>query len=83
MMLVADTGYLLLPLLSDPPATREGLREAGGRGYARARVLYGGWGVPVLSAEELRAEVEGAGFAFVRLVTLPTARGLVMRCPED
>ncbi len=76
-------GYLLLSLLSDPPATREGLREAAGRGYARARVLYGGWGVPVLSAEELRAEAERAGFEFVRLVALPGARGLLARRPED
>ena len=75
-------GYLIMPLLPDPPATREALREAAGRAYTRARVLYGGWGVPVQTSEEVRAEVEAAGFAFVRFVALPGARGMLARRPE-
>jgi SAM-dependent methyltransferase len=76
-------GYLGMPLLPDPPVTREELREPSGRAYARARVLYGGWGIPVQTAEEVRAEVEAAGFTFIRFMALPAARGLLARRPED
>jgi hypothetical protein len=74
-------GRLLMPLLMRPPEPGA-LREDAGRRYSKARVLYGGWGIPVVTAEELRAETETARFEYVRASTTAGVRVLLMRRPE-
>ena len=75
-------GYLGMPLLGEMPASTEALREAPGRHAAVGKLVYSSWRVPVRSAEELRAEVEAAGFEFVRVASFSGSRGLIARVPE-
>lgn len=74
-------GYLVTSLLTDPPSTPEGIRQPLGRDYAWRRLLYGGAGIPVLSSAEVRAEVEAAGFTFVRAGELGPSPVLLARRP--
>lgn len=82
-------GYLLATMFGDPPGSAEALREPAGRSYALDRLAYGGWGVPVLGVEELREQVEGAGFEVLRTASPPpnplmVSRGLMLaRRPLD
>ena len=71
-----------MPLLGEIPASTEALREAPGRAAAVDKLVYSSWRVPVRSAEELRAEVEAAGFEFVRVISFAGSRGLIARVPE-
>ena len=76
-------GYLLATLFGDPPGSAEVLRESAGRSYALDRLAYGGWGVPVLGVEELREQMEGAGFEVLRTASPPpnplmVSRGLML-----
>ena len=76
-------GYLLATMFGDPPGSAEALREPAGRSYAVDRLAYGGWGVPVLDTEELREQVEGAGFEVLRTTSPPpnplmVSRGLML-----
>jgi SAM-dependent methyltransferase len=76
-------GYLLATMFGDPPGSAEALREPAGRSYALDRLAYGGWGVPVLGTEELREQVEGAGFEILRTTSPPpnpltVCRGLML-----
>jgi len=82
-------GYLLATMFGDPPGSAEALREPAGRSYALDRLAYGGWGVPVLGTEELREQLEGAGFEVLRIISPPpnplmVSRGLMLaRRPLD
>lgn len=76
-------GYLSMPILPDPPTSHEGLRGPVGRQYTIARMIYGGWGVPVQSAAALQQEVAAAGFEIVGIVDMGHVRGLVARRPPD
>ncbi len=76
-------GYLVATMFGDPPGSGEALREPQGRTFSLDRMLYGGWGVPVLSKEGLRAELEAAGFEVLRTVPAPpnplsVSRGLML-----
>jgi len=76
-------GYLLATMFGDAPGSAEALREPAGRSYALDRLAYGGWGVPVLGTEELREQVEGAGFEVLRTASPPpnplmVSRGLML-----
>ena len=73
-------GYLMASLLDDPPPDAES-RGPAGRAYALTRLLYHAWGVPVRTTDELRAEVEAAGFAFVRIAGSPRRRRLLAQRP--
>ena len=61
-------GYLVVPGFEggEPPASEAGWREPQGQAYLRSRLVYRRWGIPTPTAVELRAELEGAGFEFVR-----------------
>ncbi len=72
-------GYLLATMFGDPPGSAEELREPAGRSYALDRLAYGGWGVPVLGVEELREQVEGAGFEVLRTTSPPPNPLMVSR----
>jgi hypothetical protein len=61
-------------MFGDPPGSAEALREPAGRSYALDRLAYGGWGVPVLGTEELREQLEGAGFEVLRIISRPPTR---------
>lgn len=75
-------GYLIMPILyGDPPQTVEALREPAGRTFTLNRLVYGHWGVPLMGAQDLQAEVAGAGFAPVREVQTPVARYLLAQRP--
>ena len=74
-------GYLLASMLNDPPADDAELHGPAGRTYTLTRLLYRAWGVPIRTADELRAEVEAAGFAFVRIIESPQRRRLLARRP--
>jgi SAM-dependent methyltransferase len=73
-------GHLLVSMLPDPPAATDGQSPAD-RAYALSRVLYRAWDVPIRTPDELRAEVEAAGFAFVRFIGNPPRRRLLARRP--
>ena len=83
-------GYLYATMFGEAPETVEALREPAGRSYALDRLMYGSWGVPVRSAEELRVELEAAGFEVVRTTPPPpfnplmVSRGIVLaRRPRE
>jgi hypothetical protein len=83
-------GYLYATMFGEVPESVEELREPAGRSYALDRLLYGSWGVPVRSAEELRVELEAAGFEVVRTTPpapfnpLMVSRGIVLaRRPRE
>ena len=83
-------GYLYTPMFGEAPGSVEALREPAGRSYALDRLVYGSWGVPVSSAEELRVELEAAGFEVVRTTPPPpfnpltVSRGILLaRRPRE
>jgi SAM-dependent methyltransferase len=73
-------GHFLVSMLPDPPAATDGLSSAD-RSYALTRLLYRAWGVPIRAPDELRAEIESAGFAFVRFIGNPPRRRLLAQRP--
>ena len=72
------SGYLYATMFGEAPDSVEALREPAGRSYALDRLVYGSWGVPVRSAEELRTEVEAAGFEVVRTTPPPPFNPLML-----
>ncbi|MEZ4667282.1 MAG: class I SAM-dependent methyltransferase [Anaerolineae bacterium] len=66
-------GYLFAPLLLDP-ISEENIHSAEGRQYAMSQLMYGGWDIPRLSAAEVKAEIEAAGFINVEVRTKPFLR---------
>jgi SAM-dependent methyltransferase len=76
-------GLLIVPTFvpSEPPPTAEELHGPMGRLYALSRVRFGHWGIPVLTAEALRAEVEAAGFSYRDRAPFSTAHLLLFRAP--
>ena len=76
-------GLLLVPTFvpGEPPVDDEALRAPRGRAYALNRVRFGHWGIPALTAAELRAEAETAGFAYIRQTAFSTAFLLLFRAP--
>lgn len=76
-------GVLFMPLQPPSmPASPEELHELRGQLYATTRLAFGGWGIPWRGADDLRAEVEDAGFVFVRVVAGLAVDWLVARRPE-
>jgi SAM-dependent methyltransferase len=71
-------GYLYATMFGEAPESLEALREPAGRSYALDRLMYGSWGVPVRSAEELRVELEAAGFEVVRTTPPPPFNPLMV-----
>jgi SAM-dependent methyltransferase len=76
-------GHLYVPVLGQPPSSIGALRASTGRAYMVRRVIYGSWGIPALSAEALRSEVEAAGFEFVRLVPTSSGQRVLARRPAS
>ena len=74
-------GYLLASMLPDPPLSESDRKGPAGRAYATMRLMYGAWGIPVRTSDELRAEVEGSGFMFVRILQSPQRGRLLARRP--
>lgn len=73
-------GYLLMPAPNRPPESHEALRSPVGRAWSLAQLYWHLQRVPVSTVERLCAEVEAAGFAFVRVVEPPIfVRGLLVR----
>jgi SAM-dependent methyltransferase len=73
-------GFLLVPLLNDRPSEPEKTYADAGRQFLLQRVLYGGWGIPVLDAPEIQQEIEAAGFSATRMAATPLQRIVVARC---
>jgi SAM-dependent methyltransferase len=63
-------GILIAPLQGDSSIISEQLHTEAGRAYTRSRVIFGSWGIPAQSRQELQQELEAAGFENVRLTTL-------------
>lgn len=62
-------GYLIAPILvDDAPADTDTLRTPMGRAYTVNKLVYGHWGLPMMTLPALRAEAEIAGFVVVRMV---------------
>jgi SAM-dependent methyltransferase len=77
-------GYLFLSYPADPPGSPEALRQPGGRADALSRLLFSGWGLPVVDGQTVPATLEGAGFTVVRVVpnaTDPLAGVILARRP--
>ena len=74
-------GFLLLTsfIPGEPPASPEEWHTPAGRAHALSRLEVGRWGVPALTIDELRAEVEAAGFAYVRRAPHSTMFMLLFR----
>jgi len=75
--------YLIAPgfMGGEPPATDDGLHEPQGQAYTRSKLVYKRWGIPALTAEELRAGMEAAGFEFVRFMPFGIWQYLLLRRP--
>jgi SAM-dependent methyltransferase len=78
-------GYLLLPgaEAGEPPETDDDLHGPQGRAYTLGRLIYGRWGVPSPPVGELRAEMEAAGFTFVRCMPYGPWQFLLLRRPHS
>jgi SAM-dependent methyltransferase len=70
------SGYLFAPLLTEP-ISEENLHSAEGRQYVMSQLMYGGWGIPRLSADEVKAEIEAVGFINVEVRKKPFLRLIV------
>ncbi len=81
--LLRPGGFLILPTFvpSEPPASAEVLHSSAGQAYALSRLRFGYWGVPVHTADELRAEAEAAGFIYVRRAPFSTSYLLLFQRP--
>jgi len=64
-VLEAD-GYLIVPSNPVPPGEEVVPDDPAWQGYAVMRLLVAGWGVPFAGLDALQAEVEAAGFAYIR-----------------
>jgi SAM-dependent methyltransferase len=67
----------------EPPVSLAALREPAGRYYARNRLLFGNWGLPALTREQLAAEAEAAGFEIVRVAPVSSIDLMLARRPPD
>jgi SAM-dependent methyltransferase len=72
-------GYLLLPLQGEPPATLDALRTPAGQQVALSRLVFQSWGLRWYSAQEVRTEMEQAGFEVVRVVPHPRTDYMLLR----
>ena len=62
-------GYLLVPLAMSVPNTPEQLHSPAGRVTSINQLVFGCWGVDWLNDDEVRTEVEGAGFTIIRVTS--------------
>lgn len=62
-------GILMAPIQGDSSIIKEHLHTEAGQAYTRSRVLFGSWGIPAQSADDLQRELEEVGFENIR----PTA----------
>jgi SAM-dependent methyltransferase len=69
-----EGGLFVAPLGPEPLAAGADLHTEAGRDLAVYRLLYGAWGIPLVSARDLQREIEGAGFSDVQLVEPPINR---------
>ena len=75
-------GLLLVPLQRwEPSILTDSLHTEEGRVYTLAQVIYGGWGIPALSAEAIQQEIEAAGFIEAKLAMTSRPRRIVARRP--
>jgi ubiquinone/menaquinone biosynthesis C-methylase UbiE len=63
-------GILMTPVATDPSVINEQLHTETGQGYMRSRIIFTSWGVHTQSSQELRQELEEAGFEILRPVVL-------------
>ena len=75
--------YLLAPLKEDPKILREQLYSPQGRSFSMSRIVYGEWGVPLGTGQDVQREVEKKGFVAAKLIETPFYRALVARRPES
>ncbi len=74
-------GHLMSPVMTEPSVLDEDLHSGDGREAAMDRLVHGSWGVPPRGAEDLVAELTGAGFVDARLVSSESARIVTGRRP--
>ena len=60
-------GYLLVPLPRSAPGSADQLHSPAGRTSAVNQLVFGCWGIVWQNDDQVRAEVEGAGFTILRL----------------
>lgn len=77
-------GYLMAPLGPVLPVPSDALHTPEGKWFAAGRVIYSGWGIPERDAVGLQAELEEAGFSFVRLYCFPSGapQAVLVRRPQ-
>jgi len=76
-------GFLLAPLLAVPSILMDNLHSQEGQDYALGRVVFDSWGVPAMSGENIRREVESAGFIEAKLIPTPAIRIILAQRPKD
>jgi cyclopropane fatty-acyl-phospholipid synthase-like methyltransferase len=76
-------GVIASPLLDDPAIVLEDLHSVQGKYYALARLMYGGWNIPALSAEDVRREFEAAGFVETRIAVTSMNRNVIGYRPQN
>jgi hypothetical protein len=69
-------------MLKDAPATEQARRSPAGRQISLSMVLWRSWGLEWLDSEELRAELEAKGFAFLRVVPHQRTAYMLMQAPS-
>lgn len=74
-------GILFAPLQGEPSIIEEDLHTEAGQFYATSRIIFGGWDIPSLSAEDLQHEIESAGFTVTKLVEKLNLRIIVAQRP--
>lgn len=63
-------GVLIAPMQGDPSVINEHLHTEAGQAYTRSRVMFGSWGIPPQTRQELQQELEQAGFEHSRPIML-------------
>jgi SAM-dependent methyltransferase len=72
-------GFLYAPLAGEPLIASENLRTDAGKRFTLARLLYGQWGIPYRTDEDLEREIKDAGFSDVQLNKSPIGGGISAR----
>lgn len=64
------SGVLIAPVQGDSSVVNGSLHSEAGQAYTRSRLIFGSWGIPAQSRQELQQEIEMAGFEKTRLTSL-------------
>jgi SAM-dependent methyltransferase len=74
-------GFIMATVQGDPALLDEKLHTEAGQGLALSRVIYGGWGVPMMSPKDLEQEFTSAGFEDAHVAAAPMGTLFLARRP--